>query len=230
MSGPIVSRFTAAMGLVAAVLFIGETPLYFLPAYSGSVPTWNVLTRNLIGVIALIFLLLFLAGFRQLVRRASPEDEWVAGLAFSAGLLLTAITMVAKSLESGSSLASTVPIDPTTQGPLAPGEFLLYGGFGRLVTALLLAAAGFALLRTGILPRWTGWTAYVFAVLNLAFVPAMYFGKDAAEFYTAQGWGTTALSASLIAYWVLAVSIVLLKNARRTEYAPGRIGAPAASL
>lgn len=214
------------MGLLAAVLFIGETPLYFLPAYAGTVPTWNVLTRNLIGVIAVIFLLLFLAGLRQLVRRASPEDEWIAGLAFSAGLLLTAITMVAKSLESGSSLASAVPIDPTTQGPLAPGEFLLYGGFARLVTALLLAAAGFALLRTGILPRWTGWTAYVIALLNLAFVPAMYFGKDAAEFYTAQGWGTTAFIASFMVYWVLAVSIVLLKNAHRIEDAPGRAGAP----
>jgi hypothetical protein len=39
------------------------------------------------------------------------------------------------------------------------------------------------------LPTWVGRTAYVLALINLAFVPALYFGDNAADFYSAQGWG-----------------------------------------
>lgn len=60
----------------------------------------------------------------------------------------------------------------------------------RIVTAVLLAAAGFAILRTGALPAWAGRSAYVIAAINTAFVPSLYFGMDPSQFYSALGWAT----------------------------------------
>jgi hypothetical protein len=70
--------------------------------------------------------------------------------------------------------------------------------------------------RLGLLPRWVGRSAYLLAVINLAFLPAVYFGDDAADFYSAQGWGTTASMGALWSLWTLAVSISILRSARRT--------------
>ena len=50
----------------------------------------------------------------------------------------------------------------------------MHGSVIRMVTALLLSAAGYAILRTGALPRWAGRIAYLLALVNLAFVPSMY--------------------------------------------------------
>jgi hypothetical protein len=54
-------------------------------------------------------------------------------------------------------------------------------------------------------------SAYIIAAVNLAFVPSLYFGQDAAEFYSAVGWGNSALTASLLAYWVTAIGIAVLR-------------------
>jgi hypothetical protein len=48
--------------------------------------------------------------------------------------------------------------------------------------------------------------------VNLAFIPALYFGLDEASFYSALGWGNTALTASLFGYWVGAAGISLLRR------------------
>jgi hypothetical protein len=43
-------------------------------------------------------------------------------------------------------------------------------------------------------------------------VPSIYFGGNPENFYSAVGWGTTAFAGSLVLYWVIAVSIILLKR------------------
>jgi hypothetical protein len=107
-----------------------------------------------------------------------------------------------------------VAIDPTTTGPLAAGAILIHGSIGRALTVVLLSAAGYAIRRTALLPAWTGTIAYLVALANLACVPSLYFGGDAAVFYSALGWGNTALTASRLSYWVLVVGIVLLTKRR----------------
>lgn len=211
-----VRRATGIFGVMVAAITLVELPLYFV--YSGAPPASNVLTRILLNLFLLAFLMVFLAGFRHLIRRADPEYEWVGTLAFGAGLVYVAITLASDSLQAGAVLGATSgPIAPTITGPLAEGQFLMYGSIGRLMTAVFLVAAGFAVLRTEVLPRWTGWTAYAFALVNLAFVPSMYFGTDPARFYSAVGWGTTAIAASLMTYWVLAASIILIVKNRRAR-------------
>lgn len=86
------------------------------------------------------------------------------------------------------------------------------------MTALLLTAAGYAILRTNALPRWAGQSAYLLALVNLAFVPSLYFGIDPSRFYSALGWGNTALTAGLITYWSAAVGIAAMVRAPKRDH------------
>ena len=93
----------------------------------------------------------------------------------------------------------------------------MFGSIGRLMTTLFLSASGFAILRGRLMPAWLGWLAWIIAVVNLAFVPAMFFGSDAAQFYSAVGWGTTATAPCLVLCWILIVSIILIRTPAKPE-------------
>ena len=202
-------RLTGICGITVAAFATVSLPLYFV--YDGDPPTWNVLTRIMLNLLATATLAVFLAGMRQLIRTADPESEWLATLMFGAGLVYAAVTMVAGSLEAGVVFdARGVPIDPTIHGSLASANVLLHGSISRLLTAVLLFAGGYAIRRSRCLPRWTSHAAFVVATVNLAFVPSLYTTTDPAQFYSALGWGNTALAAALITYWALAVGISAL--------------------
>lgn len=195
-------RLTGVAGIAAAVAFIVEVPLYFV--YSGPPPDGNVLSRLLIGIIALACLVVFVTALRELVKKANPAYEWAASMAFAAGLVYATITLVSSGLEAGAVIAADHTIDPTIE---VSGTYILYGSISRLMLALFLTAVGFVVLRTNLLPRWTGRSAYVLAGINLAFVPSLFFGNTPAHFYAANGWGTTALMGAIFSYWLLALSI-----------------------
>lgn len=210
-----IRRFTGTFGLLTAGLFLISIPLYFV--YSGAPPDWNILTRILLGLVGFMLFIVFLVGFRQIICQADPAYEWVATLAFVAGLLYIGVSLVAQSMEAGTAIATADRIDPTVEGPLAPGQFLIQGAIGRALIALFSVAAGYAILRTHALPAWSGWLAYALAILNLAFVPSIYFGSDADQFYSAVGFGTTAVAGSFLIYWIIAVSIVLVRTPQTTR-------------
>ncbi|MFJ2154740.1 MULTISPECIES: hypothetical protein [unclassified Streptomyces] len=202
-------RLTGGAGIAAAVALIVEVPLYFV--YSGPPPDANVLARLLIGIVALAFLLVFVTAFRDLVKRVHPDYEWAGSLAFTAGLVYTTITLVSSGLEAGAVIAADHPIDPTID---VSGTYILYGSISRLMLALFLTALGLVVTRTGLLPRWTGRSAYVLAGINLAFVPSLFFGNTPAHFYAANGWGTTALMGAILSYWLLALGISTYRSAK----------------
>jgi len=205
-------RVTGISAILTAVAGTVVGDLYF--AYSGNPPQWDVLTRSLLNLVTVGLFIVFVTGLSSILRDADRNYAWLANLVFGAGLIYAAIDLVKISLEVGVVLG--VPsgkFDPTTDGPLAHANVLMHGSVTRLVTALLLAAAGYAILRTRALPRWAGRTAYLLAVINLAFVPSLYFGMDPARFYSALGWGNTALTAGLITYWAAAVGIAVMRQA-----------------
>jgi hypothetical protein len=209
MNESLARRFTGFSCLAAAAAFIVELPLYFV--YSGSPPDSNVLARSLIGILALGFLLVFVTGFRELIKSVSPEHEWLGTLGFAAGLSYVVVTLVSSGLEAGAVIATNHPIDPTIT---VNGTYILYGSIGRMLLGLFLATVGYAITRTGVLPRWTGRSAYVLALINAAFIPSLFFGNKPAFFYSANGWGTTASMGALLSYWLLALSVVILRSAR----------------
>lgn len=204
---------TGLSGVALAILGIATVPLYFI--YPGPPPAWNVFTRELMALFSFAALILFVTGFSYLIRRSGTAYEWVASVFHGAGLLFVALALVAVSLEAGVVFgAPDGTLDPTIDGPLAEGNILIQGSIKRLLTAIMLVAGGFAVLRTGLTPRWMGYAAYVIAAFNAFFVPSLYFGKDATRFYSAIGWGNSAFCASFLAYWILAVGIVLLRQPR----------------
>ena len=75
--------------------------------------------------------------------------------------------------------------------PLVFGTLLIYNGsIAFAITGLFMAAAGWATLDSGVLPRWTGWIAWISAVLCALGIPAMFAGPaDASGFYNPGGWG-----------------------------------------
>ena len=206
-----IQRFTGWSGVAIAVLAMATIPLYFM--YAGPPPAWNVFTRNLVGLISFAFMIAFITGFSHLLRRKGAAYEWLASVFQGAGMLFVAVGLVAVSLEAGVVFgAPDGSLDPTIQGTLAEGNILIQGSIKRLLTVVMLLAAGFAVIRSQIAPRWLGYAAYAIAIFNLVFVPSMYFGKDAAVFYSAIGWGNSAFCASFLAYWILAIGIVLLRR------------------
>jgi hypothetical protein len=203
-------RLTGLAGIAAAAALIVEVPLYFI--YSGPPPDANVLTRLLIGIVALALMVVFVTAFRELVRRVSPAHEWAGSMASATGLVYATITLVSMGLEAGAVIAADRPIDPTID---VSGTYVLYGSISRIMLALFLTAFGYAVSRTRLLPRWTGRSAYVLAGINLAFVPSLFFGNTPADFYAANGWGTTALMGAVLSYWLLAVGICVYRSAGR---------------
>lgn len=222
MNETLARRFTGISCLAAAAAFIIEVPLYFV--YSGPPPASNVLSRLLIGILALGFMLLFVTGFRELIKSVSPQHEWIGTLGFASGLSYVVITLVSSGLEAGAVIASDHPIDPTIT---VPGTYILYGSIGRMLLALFLASMGYAITHTNALPRWTGRTAYALALVNLAFLPSMFFGNKPAFFYSANGWGTTASMGAILSYWLLMLSIVILRSTRRGVHQTPGTAAPA---
>ncbi|MBP0461309.1 hypothetical protein [Streptomyces montanisoli] len=210
MNETIARRLTGTAGIAAAAALIVEVPLYFL--YSGPPPASNVLARLLIGIVALGLLVVFVTSFRELVKRVSPEHEWAGTMALTSGLVYATVTLVSSGLEAGAVIASDHAIDPTIT---VDGTYILYGSISRLMLGIFLASVGHAVSRTGLLPRWTCWTAYALAAVNLAFVPSLFFGNDPSHFYAANGWGTTALMGALLGYWLLALGVATVRSARR---------------
>lgn len=46
----------------------------------------------------------------------------------------------------------------------------------------------------------------------------MFFGNKPAFFYSANGWGSTATVGALLSYWLLMMSIVILRSTRRAVH------------
>jgi hypothetical protein len=208
-------RFTGFSCLAAAVAFIVEVPLYFV--YSGPPPDSNVLARLLIGILALGCLLLFMTGFRELIKSVSPRHGWIGGIASTAGLAYVVVTLVSSGLEAGAVIGTDHPIDPTIA---VTGTYILYGSIGRMLLGTFLVAFGYAISRSEALPRWTGRSAYFLAAINFAFIPSLFFGNKPAFFYAANGWGTTASMGAILSYWLLAMSVSVIRSARRPALAP----------
>ena len=202
------------MGCAGVVIGLGVTltiPLFFV--YSGPPPAWNVLTRDLINLIVSALLIVFIACFSSLIRREDAASEWLASIFYGAGLLFVGVNLVSTALEAGVIFGRPDgTLDPTIDGPLADANVLIHGSIKRLLTVVILVPAGYAVLRTKILPAWVAWSAYIIALVNLAFVPSLYFGRDVNAFYSAIGWGNSAFVASFLGYWVLAVGVAALRH------------------
>ncbi len=213
---------TAGIAAVAgAALMLIELPLYFV--YDGPPPDWNILSRGLVGLVALVGLTVFMSAFGHLVKAADRSFEWLGSLATTAGLMWVTVAFVSMGMEIGAAIQAPDPIDPTIT---VSGTYILYGTVTRLLTALFMTTAAITILRTRFLPAWAGRSAAVLAMVNVAFAPSMFFGNTPANFYAANGWGTTATVSGFTIIWLLAVGIAMVRGSTAT----GRTASPAPAM
>jgi hypothetical protein len=205
-----VRRATAYAGISVFATTIAIVILYFLP--DGPPPLQNVLTRTLIGLVSLGSLIVFITGLNELIRGEEGSARFALAVGQTAGVLFIAVALIAMSNEAGVAFgAPDGSMDPTTDGPLAAANILAHGSIKRLLTAIYLISMSYAGTRSGFLPRWIGALGYAIAAANIVFIPALFFGTNVTHFYSAHGWGNSALTGSLLIWWVLAVSVTLLR-------------------
>jgi hypothetical protein len=176
----------------------------------------GTLLTILIDTMLMAALIVFLAGFRQLITHSEAALQWVADLAYGAGLVFVAVTLVGDAMEAGTALDVTgMAGNYAVLRALTVGHTILFGSIGCVLTALVAAASGYVTLGSNALPPWTGWLAYVVALLNLAAVPTMFGGTDPASFLAAGGAGTALFATFPWLVWVTAVGIVTVRDRRR---------------
>src|SRR6266581_9389723 len=108
-----VRRWTGAFGVAGFVVFLVALPLYFVgpqPAarledavqfsdYVSRASTLILTRATLADPLIMACLLVFLAGFRHLIRQARPDYEWVGTLVFGTGPALSTLQLVADALQ-----------------------------------------------------------------------------------------------------------------------------------
>ena len=156
--------------------------------------------------------MVFLAGFRHLIRQARMDFEWVATLVFGAGLSFGTLQLVGDALQAGAALDASVKADPTVVRGLFEASYVFYGAIGLIMVALLLGSAGFAILATGVLPKWTGWIAFASAAVSLVAAPSIFGGTDYSAFYSASGWVTYIAQLTFVIWFLVASVSMLVKR------------------
>ncbi|MFD3506721.1 hypothetical protein [Nocardia sp. NPDC058666] len=201
-----IQRITGAAAFLGAGCTLIELPLYFV--YAGAPPDANVLTRCLLGLVGITLFIVFMSGVAYLVKHRDPEREWFGSLAATAGTAWLTVVLVSTGLEIGAVIAAPEPIDPTIS---VTGTYVLYGTVSRLMEGLFLVA--FAIAAARLLPRWCIAASWALAAVNFAFVPSLYFGNVPADFYAANGWGTTATVGGFTMLWLFAIGAALYRTA-----------------
>lgn len=220
------ARLTGLCGLAVVALSWGQFPLWMVgdppSPYDGDALARHLfkisniaLTRVLFDQGIYVAMMVFAAGFRELVRRAREDCEWLGTLTFGAAIVWLAVTLVADGLEGGAVLDTLAGnADPSAVRALVQGTILIYNGSTAFaITAMFLGAAGWATLASGVLPGWTGWFAIVAAAICAACVPAMYGGAiDYSGMYNAGGWAPVIAANFPPLAWFLVVGIIFLRG------------------
>jgi hypothetical protein len=208
MTELVLRRATGAAGIFMYLTVMTVIPLFFV--YDGAPPVSNILTRVLVSMFTCASFVVFLVGFREILRRARPDHEFLASLVFHSGFVYIILVMVADSVQFGTVLGHGGPVDPTLVGSGGEASLLIWGPLSRLFTALFLGSGAAAVLATKVLPRWIAWFAFAIAALDVALIPTIYAGADPTRFYSINGLGIPT-AGGLFALWVLIVSVTLLR-------------------
>jgi hypothetical protein len=217
MSTRIVPRSAAASGIVAVVLlFVGSAVGSSSPDLTASrsellawVNAHGLTTGSYAGafveLLAILALIVFSATLASVLRRGEGEHAILSNTAFGAGLLSAAIKLASLPAVFAALWRGHEGFTPQLAAALLDmnnAAFVLTWA----LDAVMLGAAAIVIVRSAILPRWTGWFAAVAAVVSLATVPV------AAK--------APPLGILLTFIWLVAVSVVLLR---------GRVGSPRTS-
>jgi hypothetical protein len=180
-----------------------------------SVQTLSIVT---IDAVLMAFVIVFLAGFRQIIKNSAEGLEWIADLTYGAGLVFVGTTLVGDAMEGGAALdAQDAHPYIAVLRALTEGHTLLFGSIGCVLLALISASSATVILRSDVLPRWTGVVAYVVAALNVVAIPTLFGGTSDTSFIAAGGLGVTIFATFPWLAWVIVVGVVTVRGHRPTR-------------
>jgi hypothetical protein len=210
-------RITALAGLLFVVLIVAS---FFTPETPDSGSSAEELAAAitddraghqmslLLGFLADIAFLLFLAGVWSRLRRYEGGGGMFAGLFGLAGAAFAATILVSEGLYLAYVQAAE-NADPSVLPTIARLDDWVGIGTVPAGVAMMIGSAG-AILSTHALPAWLGWLAGLNAVLLLLSLGAVFEGDDESVLAGVGGFGGFLL----FLIWALATSIVLLMRPR----------------
>ena len=225
LRSPDVKRWTGIAAIGVAALLLTEFILHQVvgprPELDQSAPlaAFFVQHHNLLLTIVLIDtvlmgnIIVFLAGFRQIITHTRHDLQWIADVGFGAGLVFVAITMVGDAMEAGSAL-DVVNLTPDASAirALTEGHAVMFGATGCVLLAVISASSAYAVLASHALPRWTGIVAWVIAGLQIFGLATIYGGTSDRYWFSAGGVGVTATATFPWLAWVITVGIVTIQG------------------
>ena len=151
-----------------------------------------------VGLLGLLFFLLFIAYLSSILRQAEGELGWLSTVVFGSGLITVVVKLAAFPVAAAAVARAADGFNPQILAILWDMDNIAF--YITLVTqALLLAAAAIVILRVKALPSWLGWSAAVFALILLGALPLAFFKSLPLQL--------------LPIVWLLVTSIVLIVRA-----------------
>jgi hypothetical protein len=201
----------SAGGLLFVIFSVAAALVADLPSIdSHAVEIANYFDAEHVGVVTSVYLqglalacfLFFVAGLASWLRTAG--EEWLAATLLAAGVVFLAL------LGQVAIVLAALAYRATDDASVAQSVFdltLLARTFASFPLAVLVAAAGLAVLHSSIFQRWYGWAALILAVLFLV-AAATYGGSG----FFAPGGGYPRAASVLFLAWVLVTSGLLIRG------------------
>jgi hypothetical protein len=173
----------------------------------------GLLTIVLIDTVLMANIIVFLAGFRQIITHARHDLQWIADITFGAGMVFVAITMVGDAMEAGSALdvVNLVP-DASAIRALTEGHAVMFGATGCVLLAVISASSAYTVLASRALPRWTGVVAWVVAGLQIFGLATIFGGTSDRYWFSSGGVGVTLTATFPWVAWVITVGVVTIRG------------------
>lgn len=204
------------VGMIAAPIMTLRNGLFSWPTWDESTETWRlwfdenrglavaqVYITNIAFVLGIPFAVGLSSYLKQRLGSNLVVQTIVPAAATTALMYITATASWTVAVLAGTPSHSFS--EPLMRGAVDTGVVIYLTG--AVFPALLLVCTGAAILQTSSLPRWTGWSALVIAVLNLA---------STFNILVPTGWlapvGPGSYAAMLLVYlWFAAIGAVLLR-------------------
>jgi hypothetical protein len=122
----------------------------------------TILVGAFIFMLGSLFFLIFLGALRARLVEAEGRRALLTAIAFGAGIVATAMTLLIPGPNLAGALAEEDLTPEAAQALTVMDDAFFIGA--ELAAALLLAVTGFAILRYGALPRWLAWISFLFAL------------------------------------------------------------------
>jgi hypothetical protein len=218
-------RYGAATGIVFVILVIVAFLVQPNPPSSDAAPA-EILEYvtdhdNALHVIQLIvgaamfFFIWFIGTLRSCLAAAEGGRGRLASTAFGGGLIASAALIVSFAL------TATAALHPATNGPDVTRALVDAGTMVLAVSApaavVFFVANGLSLIRSGYLPSWLGWLAFVTALFN-AFGLGNVFTDHGA--FASDGVLGFLIGFLLFLLWILLASIALYRRLGEEEPSP----------